>query len=61
MAVQSKYFSRTLSFLVNSVSSALASRYVLAVEGQKDEPFNSSDVSPGIMCRLDRLMILTCS
>ena len=58
MNVESKYFSRIFSFLVNSAISALESRYGPLVEGQKEGPFISSDISPGVRCLRDRLMIL---
>lgn len=59
--LESKYFSRTLSFLVNSAISALASRNVPFVVGQNVGPFSKRDTSPLFRCRRDRLMTLTFS
>ena len=56
-----KYFSRIFIFLVNSAVSALASRKVPLVDGQKEGPFVSRELSPFAKCRLDMLMTLILS
>ena len=53
-----KYFSRILSFLVNSVISDFASRKVPLVDGQNVGPFSSTEISLSVRDRLERLMTL---